>query len=150
MTTVSDIMTRQVRSIGPQDSLQRAARWMHELDVGALPVCNGRALLGMITDRDITVRATAAGLDPKQACVSDVMTMAVHWCLPDQPIADVLRRMGEAQVRRLPVIDGEEELIGIVAISDLATRVQADLDQAMREISTPSPAQPIATDAPRP
>lgn len=138
MTTVSQIMTHQVHSTGPQDSLQSAARWMRDLDVGSLPVCNGRRVLGMVTDRDITVRGTAAGLVAAQACVSDVMTLGVQWCLGDQDIADVLNRMGQAQVRRLPVVDADEELIGIVSMADLATRVQADLDRAMREISMPS------------
>lgn len=139
MAIVADIMTRKVHSIEPQQTLQNAALQMRRLDVGSLPVCVGTRVLGMITDRDITVRATAAGLTPQGACVSDVMTGRVHWCLERQDCADVLRRMGEVQVRRLPVVNTDEELVGIVAIADLATHQGIDVDPTMREISSPAP-----------
>ena len=135
---VSEIMTTDVQMVGPQESLQHAAQLMDQLNVGALPVCDGRRLLGMVTDRDITVRGTAAGLAPGQACVSDVMTVGTEWCTEDQDTEEVMRVMGEAQVRRLPVINAEREVVGIVSLGDLATKQPGHIDGAVREISTPS------------
>lgn len=135
---VSEIMTTDVRMIGPQETLQLAAQLMDQLDVGALPVCEGRRLLGMVTDRDITVRGTAAGLPPAEARVSDVMTAGTEWCTEDQDTEEVMRVMGEAQVRRLPVINAEREVVGIVSLGDLATKQPGHVDRAVREISTPS------------
>ncbi len=124
MPHVSDIMTRDVRFIAPGDKLQRAAQMMSELDVGALPVCDGKRLVGMVTDRDIIVRGTAAGHDPGEACVADVMTGQVCWCFEDEPLDEVMRQMADSQVRRVPVVSRDEErrLVGIVALGDLAHR----------------------------
>ena len=138
MPNVSEIMTTDVQVIGPQETLQLAAQLMDQLGVGSLPVCDGRRLLGMVTDRDITVRGTAAGMAPDQACVSDVMSSGTHWCTVDQDTAEVMRQMGEAQVRRLPVINVDRELVGIVALGDLATKQAGHIDRAVREISEPS------------
>lgn len=138
MPNVSEIMTTDVQVIGPQESLQRAAQMMDQLNVGSLPVCDGRHLLGMVTDRDITVRGTAAGLAPQSACVSDVMTEGTEWCTEDQDTEEVMRVMGDSQVRRLPVINVDRELVGIVSLGDMATRQAGHVDKAVREISTPS------------
>jgi CBS domain-containing protein len=135
---VSEIMTTDVQVIGPQETLQHAAQLMDQLNVGALPVCDGRHLLGMVTDRDITVRGTAAGFGPEEACVSDVMSTGTEWCTEDQDTDEVMRLMGEAQVRRLPVINTKRELVGIVSLGDLATKQPGHIDRAVREISTPS------------
>ncbi len=135
---VSEIMTTQVQVIGPASTLQQAAQLMEELNVGALPVCDGGRLLGMITDRDITIRGTAAGVAPGQACVSDVMTTGTEWCTEDQDTEEVMRLMGESQVRRLPVVNARRELVGIVSLGDLATRQPGHIDRAVREISAPS------------
>ncbi len=138
MTTVSQIMTTDVQTIGPQETLQRAAQLMERLNVGSLPVCSGSRLLGIVTDRDLTVRGTAAGMTPQGACVSDVMSKQPLWCLETQDTSDVLRRMGEEQVRRLPVLSADGEVVGIVSLGDLATRQSADTDRALRDISMPS------------
>lgn len=138
MPNVAEIMTTDVQVIGPQETLQLAAQLMDQLDVGSLPVCDGRRLLGMVTDRDITVRGTAAGLAPDEACVSDVMSTGTEWCTEDQDTEEVMRQMGYAQVRRLPVINTNRELVGIVSIGDLATKQPGPVDQAVREISEPS------------
>ncbi len=124
MPHVSDIMTRDVRFIAPGDKLQRAAQIMSELDVGALPVCDGERLVGMVTDRDIIVRGTAAGHAPGEACVADVMTERVCWCFEDQPLDELMRQMADSQVRRIPVVSRDEprRLVGIVALGDLAHR----------------------------
>jgi CBS domain-containing protein len=137
MPNVSEIMSRDVQVIQPQESLRRAAQQMQELEVGALPVCDGDRLLGMLTDRDITVRGVAAGLDPDSACVSDVMSPDIEFCTADQDTEEVMRVMGDRQVRRLPVIDQDKHLIGIVSLGDLATRQVGHIDNAVRQISEP-------------
>jgi CBS domain-containing protein len=138
MSKIADIMSTDVRTVQPQDSLRRAAQCMQELDVGALPVCDGERLLGMVTDRDIAVRAIADGLNPDEACVSDIMTPDVAFCTADQDAEEAKRLMGARQVRRLPVIDDDRRLVGIVSLGDLATRQTGHIDRAVREISEPS------------
>ena len=90
-----------------------------------------------MTDRDITIRGTAAGLAPGAACVSDVMSQRTIWCSHYQDIDEVMRMMGDSQVRRVPVLDDREELVGIVSLGDLATRQSGHIDRAVRLISTP-------------
>jgi CBS domain-containing protein len=135
---VSEIMTTDVQVIGPRETLQHAAQMMDQLNVGALPVCDGRRLLGMVTDRDITVRGTAAGFAPDEACVSEVMTTGTEWCTEDQDTEEVMRMMDYAQVRRLPVINAERQLVGIVSLGDMATKQPGHIDATVREISAPS------------
>jgi CBS domain-containing protein len=137
MPNVSEIMSTDVCVVEPQESLQRAAQLMQDLDVGALPVCDGKKLLGMVTDRDLAVRGVAAGLAPRDACVSDVMTAGAQWCTEDQDTEEVMRLMGDAQVRRMPVINADKELVGIVSLGDLALRQSGHIDRAVREISQP-------------
>src|SRR5512142_450637 len=119
MRKVSEVMTRDVEVIRPVETLQRAAQRMDELNVGALPVCDGQKLVGMITDRDITVRATAVGLDPNATRVCDVMTDQTRWCGEDEGVDEVMRQMTDVQIRRLPVLDGKHRLVGIVSLGDL-------------------------------
>jgi CBS-domain-containing membrane protein len=138
MQTVSEVMTRNVEVIAPEETLQRAAQLMDELNVGALPVCSGTQLLGMITDRDITVRAVAAGQSPAETCVSDVMSERVRCVTEDDSTETAAHQMSDMQVRRLPVLDARGELVGIVSLGDLATRDSGQADEALREISTPS------------
>jgi CBS-domain-containing membrane protein len=140
MSKVSEIMTTDVQVIGPKQSLQQAAQLMERMNIGSLPVCDGRRLLGMVTDRDITIRGTAAGLTPSDGRIEEVMTRDVTWCTADQDSAEVLQRMGSEQVRRLPVIDADKQLVGILALGDLATRQPASVEQAVREISAPGEA----------
>jgi len=138
MTKIADIMTRDVQVVRPDDSVQRAAQCMKDLDVGAVPVCDGRKLLGMITDRDITVRASAAGLSPTDTHVLDVMTKDLRWCTEDESATEVLDGMGEHQIRRLPVVNAQKELVGIVSLGDLATRQRTPVGEALRNISAPA------------
>jgi CBS domain-containing protein len=135
MKRVADVMTQDVQVIEPQQSLRRAAELMVELDVGSLPVCNGRRLLGMLTDRDIVVRGVAAGLGPDTACASDAMTPDVLYCRPDQDIAEALQLMGDRQVRRLPVIDDDSRLVGIVSLGDLALQQPRAAGPVVADIS---------------
>ena len=137
MTTIQQIMTRGVELIQRDDTIQHAAQRMRALDVGSLPVADGKALAGMVTDRDITVRGVASGMIPQEALVSDVMTEEVRWCQETDTVEQVLAQMGDAQVRRLAVLNEAREVVGIVALGDLATRQSADTDVALREISSP-------------
>lgn len=138
MASVSEIMSSDVQVVTPGDTLRAAAQLMQERDVGALPVYESNTLLGIVTDRDIAVRGVASGLDPDRHRVSDVMTDGVEVCTADDDAQDVMRRMGELQVRRLPVVGSDGRLVGIVALADLATRQSAHIDRTVREISEPS------------
>lgn len=139
MQTIQDIMTRDVQTISPQETVQRAAQLMDELNVGAIPVTEGNKLVGMITDRDITVRSTAAGQAPGSTKVEDVMSTDVRTCTSKQSVDEVLGQMGDVQIRRIPVLDEQsQQVIGIVSLGDVATKHSADVDRTLDEISTPS------------
>lgn len=135
---VSDCMTRDVRVASPSHTLREAARLMAELDVGVLPVGENDRLVGMVTDRDIAVRGIACGLGPDQA-VREVMTDSVKYCFADQSLEEVSRNMGDIQVRRLPVVDREKRLVGIISLSDIANGEGAidEAGEALRDISQP-------------
>ena len=139
MQTIQDVMTRDVQSISPQETVQRAAQMMDELNVGAIPVLDGQKLVGMITDRDITVRSTAAGQSPGQTRVADVMSTDVRTCGPNQTVDEVLGQMGDVQIRRVPVVDEQSnQVIGIVSLGDMAAKHSAGIDHTLEEISTPA------------
>jgi len=137
---VKDIMTVNVEVISPGDTLEQAARRMEELDVGPLPVCEGKRVVGMLTDRDITVRATAAGCDPKTTLVSDTMSQDVIGCYEDQDLREAARLMTEKQVRRLLVMNRSGELVGIVSLGDLATDVgdPRQPGEVLKQVSQPT------------
>lgn len=126
-----------MRVVRPDESLQRAAQVMDELNVGSLPVCDRNGLVGMITDRDITVRATAAGL-PAPTRVPDVMTEHARGCTSEQSVQEAMAQAADVQIRRLPVIDAERHVVGIVSLGDLATRHRGHVAAALRRISDPS------------
>jgi CBS domain-containing protein len=146
MQMISEVMTRAVRTIEPDDTVRHAAQMMDELNVGSLPVCEGDRLIGMITDRDITIRSVAAGQQPDAVRVGDVMSTDVRTCRADQRVDEVLGQMGDVQIRRVPVIDaGTQRVIGIVSLGDLATQHAPEVDRALQEISEPAePDQPRA------
>lgn len=137
---VREVMTRDVAVVAPGETIQRAARLMDDLNVGSLPVCDGSRLVGMITDRDITVRATALGRVPAETNVADAMSEDVRWCYDDADVKEAAHHMEEVQIRRLPVIDHERKLVGIVALGDVATKVgDAGLPgEVLRKVSEPS------------
>src|SRR5688572_411978 len=118
---LKDIMTRDVEVIPPNASLKEAADKMDALNVGPLPVCDGDRLVGVITDRDIVVRATAAALDPRVATVRDAMTDDVIYAFEDQDVREAARLMEEKQIRRLIVLSRDKRLVGIVSLGDIAT-----------------------------
>lgn len=118
---VSEAMTRDVHLASPDDTIQKAAREMATLDAGVLPVGENDRLVGMLTDRDIAVRGVAEGKGPK-AKVREVMTEDVKFCFEDEDLDDVTRNMGDIQVRRLPVLNRDKRLVGIVSLGDIAVR----------------------------
>ena len=135
---VADVMTAQVRVASPNDTVQQAARLMAEEDTGVLPVREGDRLVGMVTDRDLAVRVAAEGKDPTRTRVSEVMSQDVRTVFEDEPIEHAAEAMAEQQVRRLPVVDREERLVGIVSLGDIAgdDRIQeAAAGQALRGVS---------------
>jgi CBS domain-containing protein len=121
-----DVMTREIQDIPPEATLKQAAEAMRSLDVGALPVCQNNTVIGMITDRDIAVRAVADGRDPNQAHVRDAMTRELIYCYEDDTVENAAKIMEEKQIRRLPVMDRNQCLCGIVSLGDLATRNRDD------------------------
>jgi CBS domain-containing protein len=143
MTTVADVMTRGVRSMSPSDSVARAAQAMDELNVGVIPVCEGEKLVGMVTDRDIIVRGVAQERDIKSTKLADVMSTNVRCAKEDQDVDEVLSQMAETQIRRMPVVDQQERLVGIVSLGDIADKDPEDessVAASLGDIS--SPAQP--------
>lgn len=134
---VSDCMTHEVRLADPNDTITHAAKVMAELGAGVLPVSEGDRLVGMITDRDITIRGLAQGKGP-DAKVRDVMNPEVKYCFEDDDVDGVLRNMGELQVRRLPVLNHAKRLVGIVSLGDLAANGRPKpAGEALCDISRP-------------
>jgi CBS domain-containing protein len=134
---VSEAMTKDVRVANPDDTIRKAARTMASIDAGVLPVGENDRLIGMITDRDIAIRGIANGKGPK-AKVRDVMTEDVKYCFDDQEIEDVTRNMADIQVRRLPVLNRDKRLVGILSLGDIATsRDGKAANDALSGISRP-------------
>jgi len=134
---ISDCMTRDVQLASPNDTIAEAARCMARIDAGALPVGDNDRLVGMITDRDIAIRAVAEGKGP-DARVSEVMNAEVKYCFDDQEVDDVLHNMGDLQVRRMPVLNHDKRLVGIVSLGDLAANSHArPAGEALSDISRP-------------
>jgi CBS domain-containing protein len=117
---VSEVMCPDVCIVRADQTIRDAAKMMGEIDAGALPVHDGERLIGMITDRDIAVRAVADGKGPNTR-IGDVMTKEVMYCFEDEDVDHVVENMGDIQVRRLPVMDRQKRLVGIISIGDLAT-----------------------------
>jgi CBS domain-containing protein len=134
---IRDIMTTDVEVVRAQTPLREAARLMRDVDTGFLPVGEGDRLVGTLTDRDIVVRAIAGGHDPDTATVRDAMTDELVFCYEDQDTSEAAQLMAERQVRRLPVVDRDRRLLGIVSQGDLATRTSDDdlVGQTVEEIS---------------
>lgn len=133
---ISECMTRDVQLADPDDTIAHAARLMARLDAGVLPVSSNDRLVGMITDRDIAIRAVAEGKGP-DAKVSEVMNAEVKYCFDDQEVDDVLSNMGDLQLRRLPVLNHEKRLVGIVSLGDLADSHARPAGEALSGISRP-------------
>jgi CBS domain-containing protein len=132
---VREAMTRDVSVAAPEQTIQEAARLMAAIDAGVLPVGQADRLVGMITDRDIALRGVGAGKGPDTS-VREVMTEEVLYCFEDQEIEEVARNMGDNQLRRLPVLNRDKRLVGILSLADVATSIEFEAaGDALCEIS---------------
>ena len=136
---VSEIMTRDVAIIQPDDTLRVAAQKMRERDIGFLPVCDGTSLMGVLSDRDITVRAFADGMDINVMLGRDLMTTPPIYAFDDQDVTEAAKIMGENQIRRLVVLSRDDErLVGVISLGDLARNGITDISgQVLRKVSEP-------------
>jgi CBS domain-containing protein len=134
---VNEIMSRDVRVANPNQSIQAAAAIMAEIDAGIVPVGEHDRLVGMITDRDIAVRAVAKGKSPETA-IADIMTKDVKYCFEDEDTEHVLDNLGDLQIRRVPVVNRDKKLVGILSLGDLANQTgNGHAGAALAEISRP-------------
>ncbi len=138
---LKDVMTTSVEVVHPDATLQEAAQKMKDLDVGPVPVCDGERLVGMLTDRDIAIRSTAEGRDPKTTPVREAMTPEVVYCFEDQSVEEAARLMEEKQLRRLVVLNRDKKLVGIVSLGDVATSTGDERlsGEILKQVSEPSP-----------
>jgi CBS domain-containing protein len=137
---LGEVMTRNVEVIGTSAPLIEAAAKMKELDIGLIPICDGEELRGTLTDRDITVRATAAGRNPSKTKVSEIMSTDLAYCFEDQEIEDAVSLMEARQIRRLPILSREKRLVGIVSLGDLAVHSGENemVGDTLKEVSRPA------------
>lgn len=137
---VRDIMSRDVEVVHPDSMIQEAADKMKTLNIGSLPVCDNKRLVGVVTDRDIAIRAVASGLDPKRTKVSNTMTPELIYCFEDETVSQAAKLMERYQIRRLPILSREKHLVGIVALGDLAvdTGNERLSGTVLEEISEPA------------
>jgi CBS domain-containing protein len=133
---VSECMTRDVKMANPQESICDAAKMMADCDAGVLPVSDNDRLVGMITDRDIAVRAIAQGKGPDTP-VREVMSQEVKYCFDDEELDHVAKNMGDIRVRRLPVVNREKRLVGIVSLGDVALKGERAGGKAVKGVSKP-------------
>jgi CBS domain-containing protein len=133
---VSEAMTRDVRIADPGQTIRDVAKIMADIDAGAVPVGENDRLVGMITDRDIAVRAVAAGKGPDTP-VREVMSQDVKYCYEDEDLDHVAKNMGDIRVRRLPVVSRDKRLVGIVSLGDVALKVEKSGGKAVKGVSKP-------------
>ncbi len=134
---VSNVMTTQVSWVAPEATLPEIARRMRADDIGSVPVAENDRLIGMVTDRDIVVRAVAEGVAIDRATARQVMSGKVLYCHDDDSVASALKNMGENQVRRLPVLDSNKRLVGVVSLGDLSRAAEQAAGGALKQISRP-------------
>lgn len=136
--TVEELMTSSIISVSPNQSIEEAARLMQDYNIGAIPVVENNQVVGMVTDRDITIRSTADGGNEKQP-VSEIMTNEVISVTPETQVEEAARIMAEKQIRRLPVVENNQ-IVGMISLGDIATDQQFDskAGEALSQISNPS------------
>ena len=136
---VKDIMTKEIASVCSDDSIEKAAQLMKQYDVGSIPVCSQKKVVGIVTDRDIALRSVAPGQDTSQQKVCDIMTSNPVVGNPDMDVHDAARIMSEKQIRRLPIVENNS-LVGMVALGDISVEptLQDNAEQALKNISQPS------------
>ena len=136
---IRDVMTEQVMTIRPDASIFDVAKLMRDEDIGAVPVVENEKLIGMVTDRDIVVRALADSQLSRHIDARSVMSHRLLYCFADQNVEDVLENMGEMQVRRMPVVDRDKRLVGVVSIGDLSGKASlAKAGDSLNRISWPA------------
>jgi CBS domain-containing protein len=136
---VKEVMTEGVACARPSDSIALTAERMRDLNIGALPVCGDDLLMGIITDRDITIRGAAEGCAPDQLTVSDCMTPDLTWCFDDDDVSEAAHLMEEKQIRRVAVLDHNKRLVGIVSLGDLAVKADGHFsEEALECVSEPA------------
>jgi CBS domain-containing protein len=138
---VRDVMTPNPECVSERDSISDVARIMKEQDTGVVPVVDGKKIIGLITDRDIVIRGIAEGRDLSTVKVNELMTKSVRSVSEDTPVNDVLNLMGNAEIRRVPVVNGNNELVGIISLGDIATNSNQDgrVGKAVEDISEAPP-----------
>jgi len=135
---VQDIMTRDVEVARPDEALSSVAQKMDRHDIGSLPVCDGTKIQGMITDRDIAIRAVAAGKGPETTAAA-IMSSDVEYCFAEDDIEDVCAKMSDKQIRRLPVVDADRNLVGVISLGDLALEAKGKVaENVLEEVSRPT------------
>ena len=136
---VSEIMTQDVEIIQPDDTLRLAAQKMRDRDIGFLPVCDGESLMGVLSDRDIAIRALADGMDINVMLGRDLMTTPALYCFDDQDVTEAAKVMGDNQIRRLVILGRENErVVGVISLGDLVRRGITDLSgQVLQKVSEP-------------
>jgi CBS domain-containing protein len=141
MSKTSEIMTRDPVSLSPEDTAQTAAQLMRSMHIGPIPVVDAdRKLVGIVTDRDLAIKVVAEGRAPRETRISDVMSSNPFTCGPNDDVETAIRTMEEHQVRRIPVVDDQRRLLGIIAQADVATRSRQGgrMGKALEGISSPS------------
>ena len=146
---VQNVMTANVSWVTPDTTLPEVARRMRAEDIGSVPVVEGDRLVGMVTDRDIVLRAVVDGGDVTAIKARQVMSPGVLYCFADQSVAEVLDDMGGRQVRRLPVVSREKRLVGVVSLGDLSRAAESQSGTALKEISRPAADSRAAASMPR-
>lgn len=138
---VRDVMTTNPECVSEKDSIRDVARIMKDQDTGVVPVVDGKKIIGLITDRDIVVRGIAEGRDVSNVSVNEIMTKSVRSVKEDTPLSEVLDLMSSAEVRRIPVVNGNDELVGIVSLGDIAEKTSSDnrVGKAVEDISEAPP-----------
>jgi len=135
---IREVMSRDVKIASPEDTLRHAAQLMKDIDAGVLPVGENDRLVGMLTDRDISVRAVALGKAPDTCHVREVMSPDIKYVYEDESLEDAARKMGELQIRRLPVMNRDQRLVGIVSLGDVALKEKDSAGDALKDVSRPS------------
>ena len=144
---LKEIMTRDVEVIQPNDNLQTAAQKMRDRDIGFLPVCDGDRLVGVLTDRDVIVRAMAEGMESKAIVGRDLVTSPAIYCFDDQSVDEAAKLMHDNQIRRLVVLNrGNKRMVGVVSLGDLAVNVGDKLSGDVLQ----SVSEPVSTTRPEP
>ncbi len=132
---IKDVMTKSADWISPDTTLAQAAQKMQSEDIGFLPVGENDKLIGSVTDRDIVIRAVAQGKDPNTTKVRDVMTAKMYYCFDDQSVDEICDNMADIKVRRLPVVNRDKRLVGVVSLGDLSQAKEKSSGEALKHIT---------------